>query len=86
MKKSELRQLIREEVSKTLNENFSFDQVEDNREYYATMDFGIFRKGETVFVDTVRNIGSEIVLILVNQEGKVDSIKGDLIDPVEVFH
>lgn len=49
------------------------------------MDFGIFKEGDEVFVDRVRNLGTEVVLELSNSKGKPDSIKGDLEEEVEVF-
>ena len=85
MKKSELRQIIKEEIHKVLNENLKFNQVERNRKYTATTNFGIFKKGDEVFVDTVRNLGTELVLELSNYKGRPDSIKGDLEEEVEVF-
>jgi hypothetical protein len=68
-----------------LNENLKFHQVEKGRKYFFTTNFGIFKKGDEVFVDTIRNLGSEIVLELSNGKGKSDSIKGELEDMVEVF-
>jgi len=69
----------------SLNENLKFNQIEKNRKYFATTNFGIFKKGDEVFVDTVRNLGNEVVIELSNNKGKSDSIKGDLEDEVEVF-
>jgi hypothetical protein len=68
-----------------LNENLKFSQIEKDRKYFATTNFGIFKKGDEVFVDTVRNLGNEVVIELSNNKGKSDSIKGDLEDEVEVF-
>jgi hypothetical protein len=71
-----------------LNESYSklkFNQVERGRKYFATTNFGIFKKGEEVIVDTVRNLGTEVVLELSNSKGKHDSIKGDLDSEVKVF-
>jgi predicted component of type VI protein secretion system len=85
MKTSELRQIIREEITKVLNENLKFKNVEKNRTYTAALNFGIFKKGDKVHVDTVRNLGIEVVLELTNNKGKSDSIKGDLEEEVEVF-
>jgi hypothetical protein len=62
-----------------------FKNVERDRWYTATTDFGIFEKGDTILVDTVRNYGTEVVLELSNLNGENDSIKGDLDDEVEVF-
>ena len=67
------------------NDKLKFNQVEKDRKYIATTDFGIFKKGEEIFVDTIRNFGTEVVLELSNNEGKSDSIKGDLGEEVEVF-
>ena len=71
--------------SKELDSKLKFHQVERDRKYFATTNFGIFKKGDEVFVDTVRNLGTEVVLELSNSKGKHDSIKGDLEDEVEVF-
>ena len=62
-----------------------FKNVEKDRKYVAITDFGIFKKGDKVYVDTVRNLGTEVVLELKNKDGKNDSIKGDLEEEVEVF-
>jgi hypothetical protein len=88
MKLSELRQIIKEEIDKVLeNEDFTlkFKSVEEGRTYTATTDFGIFKKGDKVVVDNVRNLGAEVVLELVDDQGKSDSIKGDLEEEVEVL-
>jgi hypothetical protein len=69
----------------SLNENLKFNQIEKNRKYFATTNFGIFKKGDEVFVNTVRNLGTEVVIELSNNKGQSDSIKGDLNDEVEVF-
>jgi hypothetical protein len=68
-----------------LNENLKFSQIEKDRKYFATTNFGIFKKGDEVFVDTVRNLGNEVVIELSNNKEQSDSIKGDLEDEVEVF-
>lgn len=77
--------LITEDEYKKLTEGLKFSQVEKDRKYTATEDFGIFKKDDEVFVDTVRNLGTEVVLELSNNKGKKDSIKGDLGEEVEVF-
>jgi hypothetical protein len=81
---SEYKQKLEENKS-SLNENLKFSQIEKDRKYFATTNFGIFKKGDEVFVDTVRNLGNEVVIELSNNKGKSDSIKGDLEDEVEVF-
>jgi hypothetical protein len=63
-----------------------FKNVERDRWYTAIADFGIFEKGDTIIVDTVRNYGTEVVLELKNINDENDSIKGDLNDDVEVFN
>jgi hypothetical protein len=68
-----------------LNENLKFSQIEKDRKYFATTNFGIFKKGDEVFVDTVRNLGNEVVIELSNNKEQSDSIKGDLEDEVKVF-
>ena len=70
-----------------LNEGWDmkFDNVEKHREYIATTDFSIFKKGDRVFVNNIRNFGTEVVLELENEKGEIDSINGDLEDFVEVF-
>jgi len=85
MKKQQLKQIIREEVRKVLNEGVKFKNVVRGEEYFATEDFGIFKKGDKVYIDIVRNLGTEVVLELSNNAGKYDSIKGDLEDEIEVF-
>ena len=68
-----------------LNENLKFSQIEKDRKYFDTTNFGIFKIGDEVFVDTVRNLGNEVVIELSNNKEQSDSIKGDLEDEVEVF-
>jgi len=85
MKKQQLKQIIREEVRKVLTEGLKFGNVGKGEEYFATEDFSIFKKGDKVYVDTVRNSGTEVVLELSNDAGEHDSIKGDLNDEIEVF-
>jgi hypothetical protein len=63
-----------------------FQNVEKDRTYTATTDFDNFKEGDTITVDTVRNLGQEVVLELSNQNGKKGSIKGDLEEEVEVFN
>ena len=70
-----------------LNEEseLKFSQVKEGKIYTACENFGIFQIEDEVMVDTVRNIGQEVVLELKNADGENDSIKGDLSEPVEVF-
>ena len=63
-----------------------FQNVEKDRTYTATRDFDNFKEGDTITVNTVRNLGQEVVLELSNQNGKKGSIKGDLEEEVEVFN
>ena len=65
--------------------SIKFKNVEEGRTYTATTDFGIFKKGDKVLVDNIRNLGAEVVLELENTDGKTDSIKGDLEEEIEVF-
>lgn len=76
---------ILKKVLKEEEFELKFKNVERGRRYIATTDFGIFKKGDNVYVDTVRNLGTEVVLELTNDEGEPDSIKGDLGEEVEVF-
>jgi hypothetical protein len=74
----------------SLNENeessdLKFQNVEEGRTYIANTNFGIFKKGDKVIVDNIRNLGTEVVLELEDINGKSDSIKGDLEEEVEVF-
>jgi hypothetical protein len=83
VKKAKVKKAL---VKKKLNEDLKFGQVEKDRKYTATEDFGIFKKDDEIFVNTVRNLGTEVVLELSNSKGKKDSIKGDLGEEVEVFN
>jgi len=62
-----------------------FKNVEKDRTYISTTNFGIFKKGDKVIVTTVRNLGTEVILELENEKGKVDSLKGKLEDKVKLF-
>jgi len=62
-----------------------FQNVERNRTYIATSDFENFKEGDKITVNTVRNLGQEVVLELSGKDGKKGSIKGDLGEEVEVF-
>lgn len=75
-----------------LNE-IKFKDVNKGETYIAVEDFGIFKKGDKVKVDQIKNEGQEVILFLsksggsfTKEKSNVIDIKGDLQDDVEVFN
>jgi hypothetical protein len=62
-----------------------FKNISKGDTFTASEDFGIFKTGDKVNIDNVKNMSGEIVLVLSNELGKIDTIMGDLNDEVEVF-
>lgn len=70
-----------------VDSSLKFTNVKEGEDYIASTDFSIFKKGDKVHVyDVDKQGGMEVVLTVKNDEGKTDTIKGDLEDEVEVFN
>jgi len=88
----QINKLVNQEQDEEVKESelkeesgLKFSQVKEGKIYTTVENFGIFQEGDKVMVDSVSNIGQEVVLELKNTDGENDSIKGDLSEPVEVF-
>lgn len=59
--------------------------LKQGKRYTIAEDIGVFKKGESVLVDSVRQYGSEIRVGLVGDKGKKDFFIIDINDNLDVF-
>jgi len=66
MKKSQLQQIIKEELDKVMNEMAAASSFKEKTQYTLSGNMGKFKKGETVTVVSKKPYGNDIELTLSN--------------------